>query len=318
MAKHTSRSGFVAKFGRQGQDAFDAHKDDETVYGVGGLPPGIEGGIAQLSNCKFDVYKSGDNQGEYYFYLEARVLQPKVFQTMSGSQNIEGGLVQLTEPLCETPDRSRPTFEDHVDFVLNELRKLGIETGETSFADLEAIVAALKEEQPCTRFRTWQGSATEQFPNPRVNHVFLGHCAHPEEEPDDVVDETGETPTDEGPVEDDLAALGEAADGQDEEAENRLVELAEQYGIDPESLEKWADVAAAIEEVQSGPTSQEESEPKEPEKGDVCNYKPPRARKSIECEVTAVFPGKQTCNLRSLDDQKSYRSVPWDKLEIPL
>ena len=41
------------------------HKADETVLPGGGrLPDGIEGGVAQLEDCRFGVFKDGPNKGK--------------------------------------------------------------------------------------------------------------------------------------------------------------------------------------------------------------------------------------------------------------
>ena len=45
-------------------------------------------------------------------------------------------------------------------------------------------------------------------------------------------------------------------------------------------------------------------------------FRPKGARKDVEVEVTAVFAGKQTCNLKRLDDGKVYKGIPWDRLSL--
>jgi len=107
MPAKVSKSPLMAKLGNKLAESFDKHKDDETRYGGGSdLPKGIEGGIAQLVDCKFDTYKTGDNKGEFFFYAAGIVKAPKEV----GGVPIVGLRTQIgPEPLCDTPDRSRKT-----------------------------------------------------------------------------------------------------------------------------------------------------------------------------------------------------------------
>ena len=58
----------------------------------------------------------------------------------------------------------------------------------------------------------------------------------------------------------------------------------------------------------------EGEEPGPPEKGQVRRYKPPRSRKILDCEVTAVFTTTETCNLQDLDTGNKFQKVSWSKL----
>lgn len=310
MPRQTKKSGLFGKLGKRGREAFDSHKADTTSYGAGGdLPPGIEGGIAQLVDCRFDVYKKGEGlKGEYFFYAAGIVKSPKDHNGV----RIEGLRTSIMEPVCDTPGRKREGVDDHIDWILNEFRKLGVDTGDASYDQLEDLAEAIKQTQPHFRFRTWQGQVTDQYPNPRVNHEWRGLCEHAEDDgADDVVDDTEEDDADEddaGGV--DLADLAAKADDGDENAQIELGKLAEEAGIDAEEIETWAEVADAI----SNPADDDDEDAEPPAKGKVCYYKPPRARKSVECETTAVFANKETCNLKSLDDGKIFKAVPWGKL----
>ena len=187
MAKQTARSKFLATLKKKGGDkAFDAHKADETVFSSGGnLPPGIEGGVAQLVDCKFDVFKKGKTEGEYFFFASGVVKEPK----QHNGVRVEGLRTSIIEPMCDTPGRSREDVDAHLEWVLNEMRKLGVNTAELDVEDLEETVADLREAKPHFRFRTWQGSATKQFPNPRVNETWNGTCEYDgEDAEDDVVE----------------------------------------------------------------------------------------------------------------------------------
>jgi hypothetical protein len=186
---------------------------------------------------------------------------------------------------------------------------------------------------------------------PMVNHVWNGACDYVEDEADAVVDATEEVakpklkpgkkpvkkaaepePEEEDAGEEDLAELASLADGGDEDAALKLTELAKGAGIDEDSVgasESWADVVAMIngdaeeeeEEEEEDAEEEEEEEEKaaeddwQPEKGEVYPYRAPGKRKAMDHEVTAVFEGKQTVNLKDLTTEKVYRGVAWDKLD---
>lgn len=317
----------MTKVGSKVTTTHEEHKTDEADYGSAGeLPEGIEGGIARLVDCKFDTYKSGNNEGEYFFYAAAIVQSPKEHNGI----RIEGLRTSIMEPLCETPGRRRESLEDHYLWVLNELKKLGLDMEDVSTEELETIVGVLKEEGPYIRFRTWKGKPTKEFPDPRVNHEWKGVCEWDEEEEEDeaVVDETEEEEEEEDEVADeeegeiDYDELATMADEGDEGAATAITEAADDQGIDPNEYETWKDVVAEFntedeeeeEAEEEEEDDDEEDEIEAPEKEDVYLYKPPKARKPVECEVTAVFAGKRTCNLKNTNDGKVYKGVAWDKL----
>lgn len=197
MAKQTQAvTGLLAKkLGQKGQEALNKHKNDETTYGQIELPPGIEGGVAQLVDCRFGEYETGDNKGQLYFYAAGIVVDPTEFTDGDGRvHKVEGQRTSIMEAVCDTPNRGRKTVEEHMTWVLNELRKLGATTAELEDLDnLEAVCAALKEAKPYFNFRTWKGEATAQFPNPRTNHQWIKACEWDGGTADnsDVVDESG-------------------------------------------------------------------------------------------------------------------------------
>lgn len=337
MAKKVKKSGLAAALGSAGRKAVEKVRGNETTFSAGGdLPGGIEGGIAQLVDCKFDTYSRGSMEGEYYFLAAGIVKKPKTFE----GHRVEGLRTQIMEPVCDTsetrPNSSRKTIDEHIDWVLNEMRKLGVDTSELELEDMEAAAEALREAKPHFRFRTWQGSATPQFPEPRVNHQWRGVCDPPEDEDEDELadevveddteeEEEGEEVTEETD-ETDLDALVKDANQEDVAACDALTARAQEYGIDASEIETWEEVADLIREAEEGDDGEEEEEEAEdeeeeegavePEKGEVYFYKPPRSRKKIEVEVTAVFAGKQRVNAKSLDDGKLFKNVPFDKLEM--
>jgi hypothetical protein len=149
------KSELLAKYGDRLRKAFDKHKNDETDVGnFGGLPEGIEGGVAQLVECKFDRVRAGkDNAGEWYFTARGVVKHPL---THNGHR-VYGLQTSMIEPLYDTPTRSRKTVDEHLAHILNQMRLLGADTAGMSIEDLEQTARAIKENAPHFQFRTWKG-----------------------------------------------------------------------------------------------------------------------------------------------------------------
>jgi hypothetical protein len=184
MAQQTSQSSLLGKYGQKIAKAFDAHKGDETTASnFGELPAGIENGVAQVVECKFDVYKEGQNKGDVYFYAAAVVKLPVEHQGLP----IEGLRTSIMEPVCDTPSRTRKTIDDHVKWILNQLRLMGVNTANMTLAHLEPAAAMVKKARPHVRFRTYkiakkqpgQKGYNPQYdgpdaPEPRTNHDWMG------------------------------------------------------------------------------------------------------------------------------------------------
>ena len=283
MAK-VKKSSLAAKLGERGAKAVEAHRDDETRLGAGSrLPDGIEGGVARLVDCRFGQYEKGDNKGEFFFIARGVVLRPKDHNGVA----VEGMHTQIMEPLCDTPKRSRSGVDDHVEWVLNEMRKLGADTSEADVDDLEQMAADLKEASPTFRFRTWKGEATKEWPNPRVNESWEGACEYDEEEEgEDVVDET---------------------DDEEEEEKPKKVERATRLSVKEEE--------EPDEDEEEEDEDEAEDDESEPEIGETYYYKPPKGRKKVDCEVMKVFKASQKVTLKNLDDKSVYKDVPWDELD---
>ncbi|KKM48093.1 hypothetical protein LCGC14_1558000, partial [marine sediment metagenome] len=88
----------------------------------------------------------------------------------------------------------------------------------------------------------------------------------------------------------DMSELAVDADGGDEAAQTKITDAAEAKGIDADAYATWSDVVDAIQ-GSSETETEPENEGVEPEKGDIYGFKPPKARKFVDCEVTAVFEG---------------------------
>ena len=283
MAKQTAKTGLVAKLGTKLAKAVEAHKGDETKFAGGGvdLPKGIENGIAQLVTCKFGVYEKGDFTGEYYFMASGIVVSPKKHAGIP----IEGLRTSIgPEPICETPNKSRKTVDEHIAWVMNELRKLGVDTADLGPDDLETTVEAIQETKPHFRFRTWAGDKrkkgepgyNEQYdgpnaPDPRVNHQWNGavDMDSSEEESDEEVEDNTEEESEEVEETEEASAdqsnedLALLADSQDEDAAATLNQIALDAGLEQETIDgtsNWAEVVALIEEAQAAGEEEEEEE----------------------------------------------------------
>lgn len=245
MPKQTSKSSLSAKLGQKGAKAVEAHKDDDVKFSGGGqLPAGVTG-IAKVKVCKFDTYEKGEFVGEYYYMASAIVMEPKEFRGMRTSIG--------PEPMCATPKKSRVDEDAHIAFVLNEYRKLGIDTKEVGIDDLEPTAAEIQGVGIYTRFRTYsfpkqeivakdgaffvgdKKYKTEELAKaanpyvgtePRVNQEWTGVCEYEED-------------TTAGGVEDDTAADETEVEAESEEAEEESteVEVEEESSDDAEEDE---------------------------------------------------------------------------------
>jgi hypothetical protein len=173
-------SGIFSRYGSKAVEAFNKHKADETEYGnFGELPPGIDGGIAQLVDCRVLEIKEGkQNAGELMFFARGVVVEPKEVEDPRTGMvvRIKDRNTIISEPLFYTEGKARETTEEHMAHILNELRKLGLSTEDIAATDEEfnAQLNTLRESAPFFRFRTWQGKASDEYPNPRVNHIWEG------------------------------------------------------------------------------------------------------------------------------------------------
>ena len=136
MVMQKGKSSILAKLGNQLNKAIAAHKDDELELSqFGELPAGIENGIAQLVECKFDVYKKGDMKDQPFFYAAGVVKRPETV----GDIPIKGLRTSIMEPVCDTPGKARQTVDEHIKKIMNDMRKLGYDTSTIkSHHDLES------------------------------------------------------------------------------------------------------------------------------------------------------------------------------------
>lgn len=333
MASQTTKSVFAGA-GQQFLKAREEYKGAEANYGNPSLPPGIEGGIAELRDLHFGEYKDGPYKGQPFFMGAGVVIEPENHEGIRCS----GMRTQIgPEPLCDTPERggetSRKTWGEHYGWFRNQLLILGLDidqftgTPEQIEEQIRAGMAALVDQKLHFRFRTWKGQPTPEFKNPRVQHQWNGLYtpeangellpnnpaagtvdSSPSQQPD---------PNPEGfPEEVDLDALaeqaGDVAGGQ--EARDKLAAIAASVGMTTEEIdgaESWESLVVSIRERQEGDSEapgEPEPEP-DPAKGDVMyvQFNDPKTKKpAIDKNKKPKYTDVQ---VQSYDAKKEEASV---------
>lgn len=266
-----------------GQEFVKAHEQSKNVKAKQGqtLPSGLKG-IAQLNEIAIKKIKEGKNVGKLMFYADAIILEPLTYNGFP----VKGKRTQISEPLYATPTRKRKTIKDHLDFVYEHLKMLGVKVQDLKPSAVELAIAALKANKANVfiGFRTWQPpAATEgqyagqeamlmQFWDERITdfkkkdatETAVKNNLPSEPEPIPTVDEPTDEPVDPfNPPDDepeqidpelvdqgDIDSLAKRADEtQDLEASNRLNQLATEAGI-PDDVAKatktWKELADLI------------------------------------------------------------------------
>lgn len=358
MVKQPLKKSPLAGLASSLKQSHQKHKDDETKYGMVEMPGGIQHGLAQLTKCHFDtVKKAGKNLGKPFFYAEAVCISPEsVVDPISKTVVVTKGLrTSIYEPLFATPEAkgeyARRTLDDHYAEILNQLRKLGVDTSEIEPDDLDGVCEGLVADSPTIKFSTRQGQVTPQYPTPRVFHAWNGIAEGVEGEGDI----EGGTEDDSADGED-LDALAAAADEGDQDSISRLEEMGKEAGftakqmnaIDTytELLDQIRNVGSeeggeeeAVEEgeetegeeegeegeesAEEGEEGEEVEEEWEPHKGGTCLYYPIDAktnkpvRKAVDCEVIALNKKAGTADLKNLATKKLYKGVKTSSLSQP-
>lgn len=161
MPGQTQQSSVLAKFQARINAAHEKVKDLPPANDFGGqAPPGIELGIAKLTDAHFGEYKSGKYQGHPFFMARAAIQSPKVFKGMPlfGSPTKIGPI-----PLCGNGGTGKlGTADGAWKFVLDTVTALGLEgVEEMSGTDVEDALPSLVAAAPTFKFRTWAGEKTK-------------------------------------------------------------------------------------------------------------------------------------------------------------
>jgi hypothetical protein len=205
MPAHKSESNLFGKYANRAKSAVEEHADDPTDYGQMRVPPGINNGVAQLVECKFDRYKQGDNKGEVYFRCAGVIQEPEEIELPDGTtMRVRGLQTSIMEACCDTKkqDGTVITFEEHLQNVMNEMRKLGGEeyTAGSTADDLPALAEGLKEIAPFFRFSTSVRKARKQGDSDGVWENWYGCKGLEEYVPPEVEETVDETPKQTAPA----------------------------------------------------------------------------------------------------------------------
>lgn len=316
-------SGFGKRFAKV-NTALKEHSTKAPEVKFGDLPPGIRGGIAKLTECKFGIYDKGDNKGQFFFMGMGSVVEP------SEGPNGEPirGLFTSTSPMpcCETKTRDGTVTSelDNLKKVQDVLKLLGAAPESIDTAEgMESTAAALKQSPPYFRFSTSAGKVTDEYPTPRTWHNWQGVKGIENYVPPDVVGEAQQDNSPQAPETQstpsangegfDLDALTTAADADDMGAKKKLTDLAKEAGVsenDVTGAENWAAVAELIQKASTKPST-----PYVPVKDTICLYTPPGKRKAIECNIDIVDKKSNQATLLNNDDKKTlYKGVPWAEM----
>lgn len=182
MPPVTNTNLLVTELGAAFIKAHNANKDKPPVKDTGGELPAPFDGIAKLIECRMQkIAKGKENEGKIIFYAAGIVQQPEEVEIAGVRYRVQGKRTQVTEPIFDTPSKKRITVDDHIGFVYNILKNLGIPVGKLNPTDVEktmATIIANKDRQPIYfSFRTWKGPKQTTGPyagkEPMVNHVWI-------------------------------------------------------------------------------------------------------------------------------------------------
>ncbi len=322
MPPAKSVSPLMQKYGSKLKAASEAAATKPVQYNRVGLPAGITNGVAKLTKCGFGQVAAGkQNAGHYYFRAEGVVVEPASVIVDGHEVPVQGLHTSIMEMLCETKnaDGKVTTFEEHVERISNELKKID---PDLDTSDLEAAAAAVnqaaQEEEVYFRFSTSMGKkAPPPGVQPKVFENWNGRKGLESYQPpvaDGVEDDTDEAPakakasptpngkharktppraeepepereTPEQPFDEfgDLDSLLAAAKDGDEDAQVRLKDAAVSQGFTEDEVAEapdWETVAKmAAGEVKAEGEGDEAAE--EPEKESVWTYRPvdPKTKK---------------------------------------
>jgi len=193
------------------ESALKKFKDEPVVIqNFGEIPAGVTG-IARVVDCKIGTFEKGDLMGESYFFASAVVVEPEEFNGVF----IKGLRTNILEPLCDTPKRFRSTVEEHMKFVLNELKKMGADTSNLeSLDDLQNLCEAVKQSNIYIRFNTYKTEGSDF-----INHRWLGYVDY--QNSSDVTKPIGKDSFEEDYEEEEIP-FDEEDDNEDKQTPQRL------------------------------------------------------------------------------------------------
>ena len=347
MAKQAAKISIATALGARGAKAFEASKNNEVQFDRGGELPVFNAGIAQLVSMSLGMYKEGPNKGKPFFRAAGVMLTPKTVTDADGNANPVAGLqTSIMIPLCDTKTQKGDVtkMEDHLEKLINEVKKLGVDLSEVGFDEFDSTFDALVETAPQFKVRTWASKPTKEYPTPRVNHVWNGLVGEDDTvspDDDDAVQVDEPTVEDDTPADDADAAPADDAGGDDasavdyeallkvasKNAKTAEVKTAQatlrQAAIDAgndgdvvDNADSWKDVYDMIMAAQGGDDAPPEDEPGL-DVGSAVQYRPVDAKtkkpgKVVDCEITKVYKDGSFDLKNIADPKKVYTKVSAD------
>ena len=363
--KTTANKGFLDKMRNS---AFAKHVGDaakkEIQYGPEQLPAGIRA-ICQIHDIGLKTYDSDTKMktaegksaaGEYYFYAVGVIVEPEMHVYPDGvERKIAGRQVRINVPCIATKTAGGKVTsqEDQCDKIMQEIGKLTSQDyiADASFEQIPDLIEGVKQSKPYFNFATSvKAASTEKGPDGKTpkypegvwenwnGNRGLESYQGPDAQATTTVDNTGgdggsnnatSAPAGDEP---DLDALVEAATNQDQDAIDKLTELATACGVElgpdtdaPANTVNGADSWQTVREwIDAGgaPDLPAEDQAFEPTVKAVVKYKAPvdpkkptGAKKTFDCEVKSVNKGKRLVTIRNLTNKVEYKDVSWDDVE---
>lgn len=152
MAATVTKSLLLSKLGNTFVQAHNANKGVKPRENSGGDLPEIKNGVAKLVQCKIiEVAKGKKNEGKLMLYGAATVLAPDFVD----GYKVRGKFTKITEPIYDTPTRTRKTVNDHIKWIYELLEGLGMRTTDLTPDRVEDAIKALLICKPVFEFRVW-------------------------------------------------------------------------------------------------------------------------------------------------------------------
>jgi hypothetical protein len=286
MPGQTAKTTLAAALGQRGKQVHEETKSNP-VSG-GGLPAGINRGVAQLTQARVGKYDSGDNQGKPYVLLMGVAKTPEEHDGVQVAGQLVGPFMF---PMCDTPKRTigpqkiPGSLKNWYNFMLDHVgRLLGVKSMEAvSFEQMDGILEHLQKDKPYFNYSTAKAKDRPDPKDPKktieggVFTNMLAKCEYNGQvDPgagvtsDETSGEAGDASSDRAPAVDepsdnegqvaladlDVDQLLEAANGEDDDQakpyRERLLELAAECGVEGAAdMPSWDDVAASIKTAQS-------------------------------------------------------------------
>ncbi len=343
----------LAKYGNKFDKDVQQHASDPIKWGFTRLPPGILNGRAQLIECRFDVFKTGNNVGEAYLYAKGVVVEPRSVIHNGQLVPIEGSFTSIILPVCQTTNSKGKVTSagENIAAIENEFKKFGVEIDPNeTLMGLETIAHELEDSQPYFKFSTTSSPSLVPGGEPRTWENWLGVMGLEDYVPPE---DSGVTDNSTAPSRNGSAAVAETSpdsseaspdsldldstiddlvdrseNGEDEEKETAqvaLTEMAVAAGISEDDIsaaKSWKILGGMIKEAQSQPPPDDASpDSLVPEKGQVFHVflsdpkTKKKAKKPTEVEVTLVDPKKETVSIKDVSNPRAiYRGIGWSEL----